>query len=235
MRILQQTLGYSYQHRPITGYFYLPNTPNSARPPAFNTVFMGAFHGDEGISTDLLTWFHQHLEAHSPAFELPFAIIPTVNPDGLAKASRVNARGVDLNRNFPTQNWQRENEETPYFSGESPASEPETQVIIDFLTRFPPAKIVSLHSPYEVINFDGPARGLAEAMAQHNGYPVVESIGYPTPGSFGTYAGVERHIPTITLELPEGMPPAKVWKDHQAALWTALQYPSPQPQQAPVL
>ena len=32
-------------------------------------------------------------------------------------------------------------------------------------------------------------------------YPVEENIGYPTPGSFGTWAGIEKEIPTITLEL----------------------------------
>ena len=37
-------------------------------------------------------------------------------------------------------------------------------------------------------------------------YPVEASIGYPTPGSFGTYCGVERNIPTITLEMDEECP-----------------------------
>ena len=34
-------------------------------------------------------------------------------------------------------------------------------------------------------------------------YPIEESIGYPTPGSFGTWAGIEKSILTITLELDE--------------------------------
>ena len=38
------------------------------------------------------------------------------------------------------------------------------------------------------------------------GYPIEESIGYPTPGSFGTWAGIEREILTITLELDESIP-----------------------------
>lgn len=226
MRIFQQTLGHSYQRRPITGYFYLPeHLSPSNEALTLETVLMGAFHGDEGISTELLLCLHHTLETTSVNMSAPFAIIPAVNPDGLALSTRVNARGVDLNRNFPTQNWQHENQETPYYSGPTPGSEPETQVIVDFLTRFAPAKIISLHSPYEVINFDGPAQALAHAMAQHNGYPVVESIGYPTPGSFGTYAGIERNIPTITLELPERVPIAQVWQEHHPALLAALHHP----------
>ena len=53
------------------------------------------------------------------------------------------------------------------------------------------------------MNYDGPARELADRISDIMDYPVEESIGYPTPGSFGTYAGVERNIPTITLEMDE--------------------------------
>ena len=44
---------------------------------------------------------------------------------------------------------------------------------------------------------------IAEKISQIINYPAEGSIGYPTPGSFGTYCGVERNIPTITLELDE--------------------------------
>ena len=43
-------------------------------------------------------------------------------------------------------------------------------------------------------------------ISQIINYPIEESIGYPTPGSFGTYAGVERNIPIITLEMDEEIP-----------------------------
>ena len=73
-------------------------------------------------------------------------------------------------------------------------------------------------------------------MANHSGYPVVESIGYPTPGSFGTFAGKIRQIPVITLELPPGFdeppeadaaPPEsleQVWQDNWAALEAAIRF-----------
>ena len=71
------------------------------------------------------------------------------------------------------------------------------------------------------MNFDGPAEDLAQALSQENGYKVEPSIGYPTPGSFGTYAGIERKIPTITLELPP-TGEENVWSGNQSALVRAL-------------
>ncbi len=140
--------------------------------------------------------------------------IPCLNPDGMQLGQRTNANGVDLNRNFPTKNWGEnhgdnatcDDVETAYYGGTSGGSEIETQFLIDTIREFKPNKILTLHAPYKVVNYDGPAKELAEKISTIINYPVEASIGYPTPGSFGTYAGVERQIPTITLELDEVCP-----------------------------
>lgn len=62
---------------------------------------------------------------------------------------------------------------------------------------------MTLHAPYKVVNYDGDAFEVAQKISDITGYPVEPSIGYPTPGSFGTWAGIEKKIPTITLELDE--------------------------------
>ena len=67
-------------------------------------------------------------------------------------------------------------------------------------------------------NHDGPGERLAEAMAGCNGYPVTGAIGYSTPGSFGTWAGEERHIATVTLELPSHRSPRRCWEENRSAL-----------------
>ena len=69
---------------------------------------------------------------------------------------------------------------------------------------------MTLHAPYKIVNYDGPAQNIAQKISDIIGYPVEPSIGYPTPGSFGTYCGVERNIPTITLELDEKIPVAQL-------------------------
>lgn len=140
--------------------------------------------------------------------------IPCLNPDGMQLGQRTNANGVDLNRNFPTKNWGKnlgdnatcDDEKSAYYGGISAGSEIETQFLIDTISEFKPQTILTLHAPYKVVNYDGPAKELAEKISAIINYPVEASIGYPTPGSFGTYAGVERQISTITLELDEICP-----------------------------
>ena len=128
--------------------------------------------------------------------------IPTLNPDGKQLKTRTNSNKVDLNRNFPTKNWELTQKDN-YFGGEKPASEKETQFLINVIEKYQPKSIITLHTPYKIVNYDGPAKELAKKISKIINYPIEESIGYPTPGSFGTYVGIERNIPTITLEMDE--------------------------------
>ena len=63
-----------------------------------------------------------------------------------------------------------------------------------------------MHAPFKVVNYDGNAKLIAQKISNIINYPVQENIGYPTPGSLGTWAGIEKNIPTITLELDEEIP-----------------------------
>ncbi len=147
--------------------------------------------------------------------------MPLVNPDGFQRRKRRNARKVDINRNFPTKNWEVGNPRSRMFGGFKPASEPETKAVIRLIEQYKPDAIVTVHSINRnrfCNNFDGPGRALARQMSRHNGYPVTSTIGYPTPGSFGTWAGVERGIPTITLELPSHHSARRCWEDNREAL-----------------
>ena len=130
--------------------------------------------------------------------------------DGKIKNQRQNSNLVDLNRNFPTKNWKR-TEKNDYYGGEFSASEIETKFIINVLDNYRIDAILSIHAPFKIVNYDGPAKNLANKISSLTGYKVQSDIGYPTPGSFGTYAGVERNIPTITLELPENETDESLW------------------------
>ena len=85
------------------------------------------------------------------------------------------------------------------------------QFVINIIEKYQPKLIITLHAPYKIVNYDGPAQELANRISEITGYPVEPNIGYPTPGSFGNYAGVERDIPTITLELPEDETNEALW------------------------
>lgn len=190
-------------------------------------LLVGGFHGTEVGGVHLMYRFAQLLHANPPQWlDAKVVIVPVLNPDGLIRGQRTNANGVDINRNFPTENWTPRAQSPRNHPGANAASEPETKLMIELLERYRPQRIVSVHAPLEVVNFDGPARALAEQMSKHTGYPVNDDIGYPTPGSFGTYAGKERGIPTITLELPRAEF-GPVWEPNRDALFEVIRFDQP--------
>ena len=182
------------------------------------SLVIGVFHGDEPQGKFLIEEYLKKCgmlpTSKSPIARRGLLFIPCLNPDGMQLGQRTNANGVDLNRNFPTKNWGKNqgdnatcnDSNSAYYGGTSGGSENETQFLIDTINEFKPDKILTLHAPYKVVNYDGPAQEWAEQISKIINYPVEASIGYPTPGSFGTYAGVEKQIQTITLELDEEIP-----------------------------
>ena len=161
-----------------------------------SVLIIGCFHGDEPQGEYLI---ERYLDK-KPDTNIVF--IPCLNKYGTKNGIRTNENGVDLNRNFPTQNWEK-TEKNEFFGGEEPASEIETRFVMETVEKYKLRLILTLHAPYKIVNYDGDALVAANAISKIIGYPVEESIGYPTPGSFGTWAGVEKGIPTITLELDE--------------------------------
>lgn len=183
-------------------------------------LVLGTIHGDELTAPVLaFRWLQFASQFTTPSSSaatsttsarIAWRFVPVVNPDGLMAmpASRVNARGVDLNRNFPTPNWQQEapryweqrtRRDPRRFPGRSPLSEPESRFIERQLDEFVPDLIVSIHAPLGVLDFDGPA------VPPHRlGRLYLDQVGV-FPGSLGHYAGVHRGIPVVTIELPHAL------------------------------
>ena len=187
------TPGCSVEGRPLVAYSL---GPVAERPLA---LVFGGIHGDELDTPRAVAALASMLrEAPVGAHVL---LVEAANPDGLARGTKDNARGVDLNRNFPSANWSAAHP-PGYAPGIAPLSEPESAWLARLIQRFEPRRLVAVHQPFRCVNFDGPAGDLAERMAHACGWPAVEDIGYPTPGSFGSCYGVDRGLPVITLELP---------------------------------
>ncbi len=163
-------------------------------------LVLGGMHGDERSSTeaayDLLEWACDHGDGLG---DRKLVIAPDVNPDGNVALTRRNARDVDLNRNFPAQNWLIE--DGGHGPGLYPASEPETRFVLALLRMYAPTRVIATHAAAACVNWDGPAEALARRMSRECDLPVEATIGYPTPGSLGSYLGVDLGVPTITFEL----------------------------------
>ena len=188
------------------------------------TLIFGAFHGDEYQSAYLVERLVDTLPNSGLASDsLQVLLVPAVNPDGLAKRRRQNANGVDLNRNLRTKNWRPKGGH--YCSGGKSGSEPEAQAVMALIERYRPNKIVSIHTmgAYRgLVDYDGPGLGLAQAMATRNGYPVKRQGA--RAGSLGSYAGVDRGIPTITLELASNREQHAAWLENREALLAAIKF-----------
>jgi murein peptide amidase A len=168
-------------------------------------LVLGAMHGDEATSSTVVFDWIARAERANDA-HIYWRMLPTVNPDGLLRhpATRVNARGVDLNRNFPTKNWiklsrrywvTRTRGDPRRFPGPVPLSEPETRWVEDQIASFKPDLIVSIHAPYGVLDFDGPP-----PPPSRLGGLYLDPVGI-YPGSLGNYGGVEKGVPVVTVEL----------------------------------
>ena len=183
------------------------------------SLVVGVVHGDEPQGKYLIDKYIEHCKTNNIKPQ-NLLFIPCLNPDGMQKNTRTNLNGVDINRNFSTKNWGKNEGEnatcddssTQYYGGEFPSSEIETKFLTDVIEKYKPKLVLTIHSPYRVVNYDGNALDMAQKIAKILNYPVESSIGYPTPGSFGTYCGIERNIPTITLELDENSPIEDLYK-----------------------
>ena len=187
------------------------------------TLIFGAFHGDEQAGFHLVKQLADTLLAHPDWIRKRAVLVPVLNPDGLLKRTRVNSRGVDINRNFPTDDWSPVYNKERYYPGHEAGSEKETRIAMQMIERFKPRQIISIHDALEMNNYNGPALKLAELLEKYNGYPVTADVGYPTPGSFGNYGGTERKIPLVTLELPD-IDPEEAWEQNSKALIEAINF-----------
>ncbi|HEY8357750.1 MAG TPA: M14 family murein peptide amidase A [Ramlibacter sp.] len=199
-------------------------------------LITGGVHGDELSSTSLaLHWLRL---ASEEAVQMPqpvhWRFVPALNPDGLLARppKRVNANGVDLNRNFPTPNWERDaaqywekrtRKDPRRWPGPKPLSEPETRFLHDQIQKFKPHLIVAIHAPYGVLDFDGPS-----VPPSRLGRLYLDQVGI-FPGSLGNYGGVHKGVPVVTIELPNSQRTPldaemrQMWLD--LLRWTAAKVP----------
>ena len=176
-------------------------------------LILGGIHGDEDNAVPIVERFRS---IASPEEGQHLVFIECANPDGRAHHTRVNAHGVDLNRNFDVD-WEPAARAARYSPGPGPLSEPESVALLKLVERLKPERVLSFHTPLACVNFDGPGcEEMATMMSLASGVPIKSDIGYPTPGSLGHRCD-SMGIPIITLELtPEPFPDC--WERFSPAL-----------------
>ena len=217
----------SVEGRPLTYREYVPKSIESVPTlPKGRILFISGIHGDEYSSISITYLWMLSMMQFADTRNHHWLFLPLVNPDGLFRkhpATRMNARGVDLNRNFPSPDWNqlalqyweqyyRKNKRR--YPGPTPSSEPENKWVVETIERFKPDAIVSVHAPYGLLDYDGPEH----ATPDNIGRLKHKELG-TYPGSLGRYAGEYLKIPVLTLELhsagtmPSSKDIYKMWQD----------------------
>ena len=194
----------------------LPECQSVERQPIFHfdshdhrtegkrVLVMAVVHGDEKEGGSVARRWMERLNDIDARNS--WRIIPVLNPDGMKLNQRMNVNGVDLNRNFPSADWdqlaikywrEKKQQDPRRYPGKSAGSEPETRCAMAHIDDFKPDFIVAVHTPYGVLDFDGPRMN----FPQFKWLPWV-SLG-TFPGSLGRYMWKDKQVPVLTVELKD--------------------------------
>ncbi len=207
-------IGRSVQNRPIVAF--------ASGPPdaALTVLAVGAIHGDETAGMRIT----RRLIRGAPIDRVHLIVVPTINPDGVAANTRGNARGVDLNRNFPYR-WR------PLtggeYSGPAPLSEPESRAAHRLIFKEKPDVTIWFHQPFGLIDRPESNPFAAQRFADLIGLPLVRLRG-PYPGSASRWQNHHfKDSTAFVAELPPKVSPSLMSKGTAAVRQVASELASP--------
>jgi murein peptide amidase A len=193
LRARRLIIGHSIDGRPI--YAMQLGDRHSPR----TLLVVGCIHGDEPAGIAVA----RRLTTAAPPPAASLWIIPDLNPDGVKEHTRQNARGVDLNRNFPWH-WQPLGMRgDPQYSGVHPLSEPEARAAYRLINRIRPLITIWFHQPEAVVDLSGGDARVERTFASLVDLPIRRLPRYP--GSAINWEN--RQLPRGTafdVELPRG-------------------------------
>jgi protein MpaA len=188
-------LGRSEQGRPIVAWE--TGDPNAKR----RVLVVGCIHGNEPAGIAIA---NAVARARVPA-GTDVWVVPDLNPDGVARGTRQNGRGVDLNRNFPYR-WQ------PlrglFYSGPRALSERESRIAYKLIRHIRPTESIWFHQHLGVVDESGGDVRVERRFARLVGMRTERLTRYP-----GSVAGWENHTfpgtTSFVVELPPGPVPVQ--------------------------
>jgi protein MpaA len=165
-------------------------------------LVVGCVHGNECAGVAVAA----RLALGAPPPELDLWIVPDLNPDGSAAGTRGNARGVDLNRNFP---WRWQPLTGLFDSGSKPLSEPESRIAYRLIRQLRPAVSIWFHQHLDAVDESGGRLSIERRFAAAAGLRLVR-----LPREPGSAVCWENHLlprgTAFVVELPAGSLPPEV-------------------------
>ena len=178
----------------------------------------GSTHGTEPAGHAVV----RRLRQLAPPAGVQVWTVRTFNPDGAVRGTRQNARGVDLNRNFPYR-WRAAGRPfDTYHPGPRPASEPETRAQMRLIRRIRPQVSIHFHQALRLVTLSGGARpALQRDYARRTGLPARR-----LPAYRGTSSSWQNHTlsdsTAFVVELSAGaLSPQRVQRHARAVLGVA--------------
>jgi len=206
-----QVIGHSVGHRPIT--LTVVGSPTAAK----RAMFLGAVHGNERAGVRVT----RALVASRPPPGVAYFVIQYPNPDGAARHTRKNLRGVDLNRNFP--GWVRGTRGSVYYPGPGPLSEPESRVMHQAIKTIRPTLFVTYHQHMNLVDYCGGNKAAQARYARATRMRLTQLT--RMRGSQATWLHAAHPRTTVmTVELPSSVSSAMASRHFNAAKYLAAHH-----------
>ena len=200
-----ETIGHTTEDRPIVARA-VGNRGSDRR-----VLVIGCIHGNECAGVRVT---RRLAELRAPEGSVVW-LVHQLNPDGALRHVRGNARGVDLNRNFPVE-WRSGSPGDLTYGGTAPLSEPESRAIRRLIVRIDPDVTVWFHQPQKVV------RGFGTSKAAARRYARLTGMGYRTirwpPGSATMWQNRARGEASYGVELKPGPLTRRGANGHAAAI-----------------
>lgn len=217
-------IGNSVSGRPIYAHTF-GSGPNTI-------LYVGGMHGSEYSSVIVLEEWLKELDANPQRIpsDKKLIVIPESCPDCVVARSRLNANRVDLNRNFPTNDWQSEvyipgPTHLPEGGGNRALSEPEAKALADVVRRERPMLTLTYHAVADIVISNDAGRSIewGREYARLSGYGFsttndIENVfNYTATGAFEDWIHDELALPALLVEL--GTMASNEINRNRSALW----------------
>lgn len=188
-------------------------------------MVLGSLHGNEPVAMYLAEQLARYIGNKPVVWKATSSlVVRNPNPDGVAKNTFTNNRGIDLNRNFPSGDFTASHN---HRSGQRAGSEVETQIICRMMTDFSPTRVIHIKTSADNngwVIYNKKAKSTALMMGDPQSLKPRELASLQLTGSVESYVTNKQNLEMITLIVPRNIDKETAWRIYREPLLTALTY-----------